>query len=119
MKLCQAETYSNKLQFLKKKNWDGKSLPFIFFYFTLILMKYIKNKEFTKVRGWVVENIESDITPLFRKIYDTMSLYVAPSSIPFVVVTLADYQYKSAFVADQEINMVACLTEIMVECEFK
>ena len=78
-----------------------------------------RNKEFTKVRGWVVENIESDITPLFRKIYDTMSLYVAPSSIPFVVVTLADYQYKSAFAADQEINLMAMFAELMVECEWK
>lgn len=83
------------------------------------LVQALKKKEFTTVRKWVAENIDGDTTPIFRQIYDAMNEYVEPSSIPQVVITLADYQYKSAFVADQEINLMAMLTELMVECEFK
>jgi len=70
------------------------------------------------VRKWVSQNVDGDTAQIFRKLYDSMSEYVAPSSIPQVVVTLADYQYKSAFVVDQEINLMAMLTELMVEVEW-
>ncbi len=83
------------------------------------LMQLLKDKEFTSVRKWVGKNIDGDVAPMFRKIYDTITQYVKPTSIPQVVVTLADYQYKSAFVADQEVNFMAFLTELMVETEWQ
>jgi DNA polymerase III delta prime subunit len=83
------------------------------------LIDALKNKEFSAVRKWVAQNVDGDVTPLFRKIYDNMSENIQPQSIPQTVVTLADYQYKSAFVADQEINFMAFLTELMVEVEWK
>lgn len=82
------------------------------------LMTNLKAKNFKEVRKWVALNIDNDPVQVFRSLYDSASTYVSPRSIPQLVVTIADYQYKSAFVADQEINLVACLTEIMVECEF-
>jgi hypothetical protein len=81
------------------------------------LSKHIVAKDFSAIRKWVGSH-EIDNTTLFRKLYDTLSDTLKPSSIPQAVVILADYQYKAAFVADQEINTVACLTEIMVNCEF-
>ena len=83
------------------------------------LIGYIKTKDFTHVRKWVGENLDTDPVVLFRKFYDTASEYMKPSSIPQLVLLIAEYQYKQAFVADSEINMVAFLTEVMVECEFK
>ena len=83
------------------------------------LMNALKEKEFSVVRKWAALNVDGETTPIFRKIYDSMYDYVKPESVPQVVVTLADYQYKSAFVADHEINLVACLTELMVDCEWK
>jgi DNA polymerase III delta prime subunit len=83
------------------------------------LMVSMKNKEFTNVRKWVVDNLDNDPVKLYRRIYDNLYNYVDGSSIPHVVVILADYQYKSAFSADQEINMLACLTEIMAKVNFK
>jgi DNA polymerase III delta prime subunit len=83
------------------------------------LMGYLKQKKFTEVRRWSVQNLDNDSVRIFRKVYDTLYDYLSPTTIPQAVLILADYQYKSAFVADQEINLVACLTEIMVECEFK
>lgn len=83
------------------------------------LMQLLKDKEFTSVRKWVGKNIDGDVAPMFRKIYDTVTQYVKPSSVPQVVVTLADYQYKSAFVADQEVNFMAFLTELMVDTEWQ
>ena len=83
------------------------------------LMQLLKDKEFTSVRKWVGKNIDGDVAPMFRKIYDTVTQYVKPASVPQVVVTLADYQYKSAFVADQEVNFMAFLTELMVETEWQ
>jgi len=86
---------------------------------TLInLVKSLKEKNFTEVRKWVAEHSDSDTTQLFRNIYDKASSFMSPSSVPHLVLILADYQYKAAFVADQEINMIACLTEIMANCEF-
>lgn len=81
------------------------------------LSKHIVAKDFGAIRKWVAMH-EIDNTTLFRKLYDTLSDTLKPSSVPQAVVILADYQYKAAFVADQEINTVACLTEIMVNCEF-
>jgi DNA polymerase III delta prime subunit len=83
------------------------------------LMVMMKKKEFTNVRKWVVDNIDNDPDTLFRAVYDNMYDYLEPSTIPHVVVILGEYQYKNAFVADPEINMVACLTEIMARGKFK
>mgnify|MGYP003977321827 CR=1 FL=1 len=83
------------------------------------LVSAMKTKNFTNVRKWVVENLDNDQTRIFRKIYDGLYETMEPQSIPRAILVLADYQYKSAFVADQEINLTACLTEIMVECELK
>ena len=82
------------------------------------IIKYIKEKDFGAIRKWVASN-DIDATTFFRKIYDNLYDVLKPQSIPQAVIILADYQYKQAFVADSEINTVACLTEIMVACEFK
>jgi|TARA_R110000744_G_scaffold86535_10_gene169111 DNA polymerase III delta prime subunit len=82
------------------------------------LMASLKAKEFSKIRKWVAQNIDGDTTQVFRSIYDNASEYVKPNSVPQVVVTLADYQYKAAFAADAEINMMAMLTELMIDCEW-
>ena len=83
------------------------------------LVKKLKEKDFPEVRKWVVNNLDNDTSVLLRRIYDACYDSMVPNSIPSAVLTLAKYQYQMAFVADQEINMLACLTEIMVECEFK
>jgi|TARA_R110001583_G_scaffold36124_27_gene119165 DNA polymerase III delta prime subunit len=83
------------------------------------LMSHMRNKNFTEVRKWVVNNLDNDQTHLFRSIYDVLYDYVEPESIPLVVLILSDYQYKAAFVADSEINMTACLVQIMMETSFK
>ena len=83
------------------------------------LMHFMKNKEFTNVRKWVVNNLDNDPTRLFRAVYDSLYTYLDGSSIPHAVVILGEYQYKAAFVADQEINTLACLTEIMSRVKFK
>jgi DNA polymerase III delta prime subunit len=83
------------------------------------LTTHLKNKEFTKVRKWVVENIDNDPTKIFRKIYDNLYYTMEPSTIPSAIIVIGNYQYKAAFVADQEINLLACLTEIMGQCKFK
>ena len=83
------------------------------------LMQSMKNKEFTNVRKWVVNNLDNDPVRLFRRIYDNLYDYVDGGSIPHVVVVLGEYQYKAAFVADQEINLMACFTEIMARAKFK
>jgi len=79
----------------------------------------MKGKNFTETRKWVVSNLDNSQTELFRKIYDGLHDYVTPSSIPQAILILADYQHKAAFVADQEINLTACIVELMMECEFK
>ena len=83
------------------------------------LMVSLKKKEFTKVREWVVQHIDNDPIRIYRLIYDSLYDFVDDSTIPHAVVCLADYSYKSAFVADQEINLLACLTELMAQCKFK
>lgn len=83
------------------------------------LLKHLKNKDFKKMRAWVVNNIDVDASAIFRGIYDRMIDSVQPTSIPQLVLILADYQYKNAFVADHELNIVACMTEVMSNVEFK
>jgi hypothetical protein len=81
------------------------------------IVKFIRDKDFGSIRKWVATN-DVDSNTLYRKLYESMYDVMKPQSIPQAVLILADYQYKAAFVADQEINTVACLTEIMVNCEF-
>jgi DNA polymerase III delta prime subunit len=83
------------------------------------LVKMLKEKNFTEMRKWVGLNTDLDTATFFRKLYDTAAEYITPNTIPILVLKIAEYQYKAAFVADQEINLAACLTELMVECEFK
>ena len=83
------------------------------------LIKALKDKDFSTMRKWVVNNSDIDQSRIFRSIYDNLCAYLKPETIPMAVVTLAKYQYQAAFVADQELNLVACLTELMVECEVK
>ena len=83
------------------------------------LIKLLKDKNFTEVRKWVAKQTDADTTSLFRELYDTASVNMDPNSIPQLVLTLADYQYKAAFVADHELNIMAALTEVMANCKFK
>jgi len=83
------------------------------------LFKALKNKDFKKMRSWVAQNVDLDVSAIFRHIYDNMYTKVESGSIPQLVLILADYQYKNAFVADHELNIVACMTEIMANVEFK
>ena len=83
------------------------------------LMKNLKAKNFSEVRKWCVDNLDNDSGVLMRRIYDSLYEVLVPGTIPAAVLIIAKYQYQIAFVADQEINLLACLTEIMVECEFK
>lgn len=82
------------------------------------LVKALKEKNFSEVRKWAADNGYDDSAKIFRKIYDNLYEIMNKNSIPQAVLILAKYQYQSAFVADQELNLVACLTELMVECEF-
>ena len=79
----------------------------------------LKDKEFTTVRKWVVENLDNDPNAILRSLYDSLYSTLESRSIPQAVLIIGKYQYQSAFVADQEINLLASLTEIMCECEFK
>ena len=83
------------------------------------LIKNLKEKNFPEVRKWINSNMDNDTTVLLRRIYDVLYDTLVPNTIPAAVLVIAKYQYQAAFVADQEINMLACLTEIMIECEFK
>ena len=83
------------------------------------VMSFLKNKEFTNVRKWIVNNLDNDANRIFRTIYDSLYDTIDHSTIPHAVVILGDYQYKSAFVADQEINLLACMTELMSQVKFK
>lgn len=83
------------------------------------LMQTLKDKDFKGMRQWVVNNIDTEPQAIFRKIYDSMNEYIVPQSIPQLVLILADYQYKNAFVADHELNVVACMTEVMANVEFQ
>lgn len=83
------------------------------------LVKHLKEKNFKSMRKWVVDNMDVDASAIFRGLYDNAQEYIQPQSIPQLVIILADYQYKNAFVADHELNTVACMTEIMASVEFK
>ena len=83
-----------------------------------ILFQHLKEKDFKKMRQWVVNNIDTDASAIFRGLYDKMIDHLKPQGVPQMVLILADYQYKHAFVADHELNVVACLTEIMANVEF-
>jgi DNA polymerase III delta prime subunit len=83
------------------------------------LVKNLKDKNFTEVRKWVVSNLDNDASHLLRRVYDAAFDHLLPQSIPAAVLVIAKYQYQCAFVADQEINLIAALTEIMCECEFR
>lgn len=83
------------------------------------LIKHLREKDFSKMRKWVDVNSASDTTVLFRRIYDTAHDYMKPDSIPALVLILAKYQYKAAFVADHQLNLAAAMTEIMIDCSFK
>ena len=82
------------------------------------LVVALREKNFPNMRQWVTSNVDNDPASVYRKIYDKLYEVVDKNSIPQAVLIIADYQYKSAFVADQEINLVACLIELMAECEF-
>ena len=83
------------------------------------LIRKLKEKNFTEVRKWVVSNLDNDPGVILRRVYESLTDAVVPPSIPVAVLIIAKYQYQIAFVADQEINLLAALTEIMCECEFK
>ena len=83
------------------------------------LVKFLKEKEFTKMKKWVVQNLDNEPTQIIRNVYDSLYTYLSPQSIPEAVLLIGEYQYKAAFVADQEINLVAFLTELMMRCQFK
>jgi hypothetical protein len=83
------------------------------------LVNNLKQKDYAEVRKWCVNNLDNDPAVLMRRIYDSLYESLIPATIPAAVLILAKYQYQIAFVADQEINLLACLTEIMVECKFK
>lgn len=82
------------------------------------LMGYMKERNFTQVKKWTVQNIDNDVSKLYRQIYDELYRCLVPSSLPAAIIHLADYQYKNSFVSDPEINLLACLVELMSDCEF-
>jgi len=83
------------------------------------LIAILKEKRFNDMRKWVIQNLDKEPSALFSTVYEILYKYLQPQSIPQAVLVIAGYQYKAAFVADQEINMVACLTEVMANCKFK
>ena len=83
------------------------------------LIKHLKDKNFSEVRKWVVANLDNDSSVILRRVYDSCYTHLSPQTIPAAVLIIAKYQYQIAFVADQEINLLAALTEIMCECEFQ
>ena len=82
-------------------------------------MGFLKVKNFAEIRKWIANNLDNSPQDIFRKVYDGLYEFLEPASIPQAVVIIGEYQYKTAFVADQEINLVACLTEIMASVELK
>merc|ERR1711981_476798 len=83
------------------------------------LVDHLRNKKFNDVKKWVTQNLDSDPTAIMRNLYDSLSPIMEGPSVAAAVLIIAEYQYKSAFVVDQEINLLACLTQIMLECDFK
>lgn len=84
-----------------------------------LLVEAMKSKDFSGVRKWIVDHIDMEPSVLFRQFYDHAHEHFTPSGVAQLVLILAQYQYKQAFVVDTEINLVACMTEIMIDCEFK
>lgn len=84
-----------------------------------ILIKHLKDKKFKEIRKWVAENTDVEPTVIYRRLYDFCFDFMKEGSVPQLVLHIAEYSYKDAFVSDHEVNLVACLTEIMVDCEFK
>lgn len=82
------------------------------------LVSYMKDKDFKEVKKWTTQNVDNDVTKLYRQIYDELNIKLVPSTIPSAIIHIADYQYKNSFVSDPEINLLACLIEIMSDCEF-
>ena len=82
------------------------------------LAGFLKSKNFGAIRKWVAENLDNDPHILYRKIYDVLLTKIEPTSVPDMVLVIADYVYKSSFVVDQEINLLACLTELFGRCQF-
>jgi DNA polymerase III delta prime subunit len=83
------------------------------------LIKHLKDKNFSEVRKWVVANLDNDSSVILRRVYDSCYTHLSPQTIPAAVLIIAKYQYQIGFVCDQEINLLAALTEIMCECEFQ
>ena len=83
------------------------------------LVTHLKERNFTEVRKWVAKNADADTPVLFKELYDNASTFLEPNTIPNLILILAEYQYKAAFVADHELNIMAALTEVMVQCKFK
>lgn len=83
------------------------------------LVSYMKDSNFKEVKQWTTQNIDNDVSKLYRQIYDALSKTLVPSTLPSAIIHIADYQYKNSFVADSEINLLACLVEIMSDCEFQ
>ena len=83
------------------------------------LIKSLKEREFTNVRKWIVNNLDNDPVRIFRRVYDSLYDHLDPSTIPHAVVIIAEYQHKAAFVSDHEINLLACMTELMGQVKFK
>jgi DNA polymerase III delta prime subunit len=81
--------------------------------------KLLKDKDFTSLRKWVAENVDIEQTEVFKRLYDSADQYMTTNSIPQLVLILSKYQYQAAFVADPEINIIACFTEVLINCEFK
>jgi replication factor C small subunit len=82
------------------------------------LISHMKTKNITNIRSWAFSNLDNDQSMIFRKLYDSLSQKLTPSTLPTAILIIAEYQYKSAFVADQEINLVACIVQLAMECEF-
>jgi DNA polymerase III delta prime subunit len=105
---CQRQSIGGELIVTNIANNDNYNNLFI----------HLKSKDFKKMRSWVAQNVDADATAIFRAIYDQMNEKIRPESIPQLVLILADYSYKNAFVADHELNIVACMTEIIANVEF-
>ena len=81
-------------------------------------MGFIKERNFREVKKWTTQNIDNDVSKLYRQVYDGLNIAVVPSTLHSAIINIADYQYKNSFVSDSEINLLACLVEIMSDCEF-
>lgn len=83
------------------------------------LLTHMKERDFREVKKWTSQNTDNDVVKVYRQLYDGLSLALLPETLPIAIIHIADYQYKNSFVADTEINLLACLIEIMSECKFK